>query len=351
MSKIDFMDGFSAEPSKDIYARVGCFGDSYTGKTTFLLSFPDPIIFDLDVDGAEFFKRGRAINQLDGKELDWAAKPGEFKTQNFSRPFKVMNKIHQWHKAGFLADNKGAFQTLCIDPMSDLWGMTITQYEDEREARYNKTSAGNFKHATNTMRDWGTIKKPFARTLIELKNAKMHVVLTSHSSAVFVEEKVMKQGREVTEMNKVGSMAKGGKDNSKNLHIEMELLSRRDPKRINFLKSHPGVYTVARIHKDRTDLFIDGELVANPRYQLWAEKFKNLQPITGPVDTINYVSENHTSIDFAIEFCIHNEQLKTICQELQMTKDEAVALIRSFNGSLEHIMTHLKGKLNGNLDV
>lgn len=236
--------GFSDEVTPT-YVNVLAFGKNFTGKSTLGVSFPSPEVIDIE-RGAQFLHKKKFVPwQNVGFGRLMASSAGEI-----LKLFTDLNKG--------LKEYKGPTKTVVVDSQTKLWEIVQKEYlQAQGRINLDGQDATLFNKQKTRIDEWVDIKRPLKAAMLELTQASCHKVFIAHTSDVTV-----KQGKDFV---KVGTTFKAEKSMDYDMDIIVEMLEWNDP------RNSKQMPYIGLIIKDRTGVFQQGQLVENPRYQLWQE--------------------------------------------------------------------------------
>jgi hypothetical protein len=236
--------GFSNEVTPT-FVRVLAFGTNFTGKSTLGVSFPNPEVIDIEKGTQMLHKKQFVPWQNIGFGRLEATSAGEI--------LKLFTDLNRG-----LKNYDGPVRTVVVDSQTKLWEIVQKEYlQNQGRINLDGQDANLFNKQKTRIDEWVDIKRPLKAAMLELTMARCHKVFIAHTSDVTV-----KQGKEFV---KVGTTFKAEKSMDYDMDIIVEMLEWNDP------RNSKGIPYVGLIHKDRTGIFQQGQLVENPRYQLWQE--------------------------------------------------------------------------------
>lgn len=138
--------------TENLKLRVMVYGDSGTGKTTFLATFPRPYIFDFD-DGL-LSVRGKDI------EYDRYVDEDELHPVAYTRFEKKLNSLIK----------ECEYKTIGID------SLTMLQRALMNQVSFINNKAGK----PMTLQEWGIVIDTLSRLFYKLMSVPVHLVMTAH---------------------------------------------------------------------------------------------------------------------------------------------------------------------------
>lgn len=152
---------FKKASTREKKAKVLVWGSWGTGKTTFALNFPSPVVLDLE-GGTDLYGGSFDFDVLRTSELK------EFKKA-----------------IAYLEQNQTNYKTIVVDPVSILWeniqkywsDIFINRLEDRKG---HKGEFFEFGH-----KEWATAKSDFKRAILRIIALDMHVVMTAREANVY----------------------------------------------------------------------------------------------------------------------------------------------------------------------
>jgi len=145
--------------------KVFLWGDTGTLKTRTALSFPSPVVIDLE----------RGSGAYEG-EFD-------FHVVHASNPEDVRRHVH------WLNTNHHPFRTLVIDSITEYWE-ALQKYWSNIFLQTNVGGVGHHKDFyTLQVGDWSQIKADFRELIRLILELDMNVVITAHEKAMYDEQR------------------------------------------------------------------------------------------------------------------------------------------------------------------
>jgi hypothetical protein len=220
--------------------KVLAYGPPGTGKTIFGLSFREAgRVAVIDTEGGTVLYGGKYPFDV-------------IRTKDFAR---IMAAIEEMKR-----DGGKTFQTLMIDPITALWEILQQAGQQLAESRATRANApGGVADVVLSQRDWGIIKRQYARLMTELVNLPMNVVITA-----WQKDLTDKDG------NKIGVAPDGEKRTGYSPDIILRFTGGKD-------------YT-AVVEKDRSGLYPLGTKLSGPTYASFARAISHGSAMLLPDD-------------------------------------------------------------------
>ena len=228
------------------------YGPTGSGKTIFALTFPDPVIIDME-RGSIHYEEREAVPGI-GQSTNFRALRTGSALDALDGIEELIKGFDVWENAG----RKGAppCGTIIIDPFTIFWQQLQEAYlEKMKKGGVNEFATGL------TFRDWGPIKRPLKNLMVDLLNLPVHFVLTAH------EGKEYKMSG--TELTVIGEKPKVEGDVPYSADIVL-----------HFLKQDEGGGSNVEIDKDRTGVLGVGSRHKNLTFRAW-EKYLAMTESTG----------------------------------------------------------------------
>lgn len=238
-------------PKEEIIAHTGgkvlIYGKPSTGKSTILGTFPNINLIDSE-DGNTFYLESNP------------------NIKNVLRTLSV-SEIQDTLDALEDEESLNEFDTLGIDSGTKLYeNMQAAAYEiAESRARRQiaKNKSVNMDDLNLSQRDWGHIKRWNQRlraTYILFSSMGKWVVEVAHEKDVFDETK------KGTDRVKIGEAPDLAKKSEHDFDIVLQTFVKEDKE---------GVKFYAKVIKDRTQVTKKGQILENPSFEIWREKWES----------------------------------------------------------------------------
>lgn len=235
--------GFRKPESRKVGIKVLVWGQKGVGKSRFLLTFPS--IAAIDAEAGLAFYEGKDV----GKNLKLISN-----TQSFKELEDDMDTIREEHE-------ELGIRTIGIDSETKIYENiqeTVMAVEEKR-ARRNSRDVDD----TNlSQRSWGRIKyvsKKLQNLKIDLSSKGINIV----SIAQYDDIKEKKGDQFVV----VGGKPVMAKNAEHDYDLVLYMFTEKD--------SRGKVKYKARVDKDRTDTFKEGDIIESPTYELWKDEIEN----------------------------------------------------------------------------
>jgi hypothetical protein len=342
--------GISNQLLIDMYLNIEIFGPPNTGKTTFLLSAPNPLVADLE-GSAEKYMIKAPIDRKTHKALPFFVnEAGSWKRFACSDPVKLLDVVRTLDTQN-LFNNTDFLQTFCIDPFSKFWQWLQDGYSEEKHEKmladaekYHKAppKEGLFITPEMGFKDWGPLKRPYVELMDTLQRAHCHKIYTSHSTIKMVDGLPNKNGYRKPEV--VGNKSKCGMIAAYAVDISLEfIIDTDDANKAN----KPGV---VRVHKDRTQTFMEGEIIHNANFELW-RPYLNLaakglaHKSDGPGQTMQGNYGNKPSSVSAYDLIRNNARVIELQSILGIDDDMLKKISGKYKNNLNSVMSAMEAKL------
>lgn len=233
------MSLFKKATKKNRRLKVLAFGDTGTGKTIFLLTFPKAKVIDME---------GGILHYEDRVVVPEIGQTGDFDVLHTGSAIKAIEAGEQIFDdfvahARNPAENPKPCETLGLDPGTVFWERIQEAYTDEAK------KGTRFQRGT-TLRDWGAIKRPLKNFIVDMQNLPVHFVVTAHSG-----DRMEGQGNDMKKVGTKASVEKG-------IPYAMDTV-------LEFLAQDRGGGTNVLCHKDRTGVLKVGETYQNVSFSMW----------------------------------------------------------------------------------
>lgn len=234
------MSLFKKATKKNRRLKVLAFGDTGTGKSIFLLTFPKPKVIDME---------GGILHYEDRVVVPEIGQSGDFEVLHTGSAIKAIEAGEQIFD-DFVAharnpENPKPCETLGLDPGTVFWERIQEAYTEEAK------KGTRFQRGT-TLRDWGAIKRPLKNFIVDMQNLPVHFVVTAHSG-----DRMEGQGNDMKKVGTKASVEKG-------IPYAMDTV-------LEFLAQDRGGGTNVLCHKDRTGVLKVGETYQNVNFGMWKE--------------------------------------------------------------------------------
>lgn len=235
------MSLFKKASKKNRRLKVLAFGDTGTGKSIFLLTFPKPKVIDME---------GGILHYEDRVVVPEIGQRGDFEVLHTGSAIKAIEAGEQIFDefvahARNPAENPKPCETLGLDPGTVFWERIQEAYTEEAK------KGTRFQRGT-TLRDWGAIKRPLKNFIVDMQNLPVHFVVTAHSG-----DRMEGQGNDMKKVGTKASVEKG-------IPYAMDTV-------LEFLAQDRGGGTNVLCHKDRTGVLKVGETYQNVHFGMWSE--------------------------------------------------------------------------------
>ena len=315
--------GFKPAKERPSYLRFLVFGESFTGKSSFALSAPKPIVFDLEGSTVHIAKYG-AVNENTGEAIQWVNT--DFYVADVSHPYDIVKTLYEWRNADIYKERP--FETIIIDPITILWERIQAAYAEQtgRVDKHVSSEEHLFDRDIYRFDEWAKMKRPIREILTWLNEAPVHKIYTAHSGSKFVEQ-IVNGRRQIVEAGKVAKAESGVE-----YHVDViiEMLRSDDDRNIH------GEIGVGLIHKDRTQRFRVGELIKDPRFEMWAGA-----EVKEPQKTVN---RNIAKPVKKYQAIIDNPKVKELAEKLGLTDEQLLAGIKKYK-TLDATIEALENRL------
>lgn len=296
---------FRKAEDKFVGGKFLLYGETGSGKSTFILSFPKVGVIDTEAGMANYEGHDNLLfvaNTTSHKDV---------KEAMIEIEDEYMDKI----------------QTFAVDSETKIYdSMQITSMElEEQRAREKK---GNADDANVSIRGWGKIKnltKQLQSMKIDLSTRGIFVVSTAQKGDI---TKMIDNERV-----KIGERVESHKSIPYDYDVILRLYLNRKGKKITYM---------AEIEKDRTHTFEIGERVENPSFEMW-KPYYDAKKKLGKIESSNYKT------DIARDEKRQKEEDNFVEKALVEIKDFYKSVVKSSdkasaNKMLKEIFTHAKMK-------
>lgn len=282
------MSKFRKPSSKRIGLKVLGFGETGSGKSHFGLSFPK--VYAMDSEAGLALYEGKPV----GKNLE-----AVMNTQDFTELGEAIEEIEEIY-----TEDASALETLVIDSETKFYQNLQTALL-ELEEKKARSKGRDTMDANVSVRGWGRIKAVSTKLQnlkIDLSGKGVNVV-----SIAQMEDIKQKIGDNFVVVGHKPIMAKGS-DYDYDIVLKFFIEGEGD-----------DVKYLAKVLKDRTKKFKVGQVIENPRFELWADA----KPKTGDTLTTSFSKDAKTSMDKQEE--VDAESEKSVVEkfkELIMSADD-----------------------------
>jgi hypothetical protein len=223
--------------------KVLGYGPTGTGKTIFALTFPDPVVMDME-RGTIHYEQREAVPGI-GQSTDFRLLRTSSAIEVTQGLDELITDFDKWERGG--SKGKPPCGTIIIDPFTIFW-------QQLQEAYVEKMKKGGANEFTTgiTFRDWGSIKRPLKNLMVDLLNLPVHFVLTGHEGKEYKLEK--------NEITVIGTKPKVEADTPYAADIVLR-----------FDAQDKGGGTNVFVEKDRTGVLGVGTSVKNLTFKAWSK--------------------------------------------------------------------------------
>ncbi|HHV27960.1 MAG TPA: AAA family ATPase [Tissierellia bacterium] len=243
-------------PKEEIIAHTGgkvlIYGKTGTGKSTVLGTFPNINLVDSE-DGNTFYLKNNPNIK------------GVLRTTSVS---EVQDALDELDDEELLNE----FDTIGVDSGTKLYeNMQAAAYEiTESRARkqINKGKSVDMDDLNLSQRDWGHIKRWNQRlktTYISFSSMGKWVVETAHEKDVF-RDATFDEKKKGIDRVKIGEAPDLAKKAEYDFDIILQTFTKEDKE---------GVRFYAKVIKDRTQVTKKGQILENPSFETWREKWES----------------------------------------------------------------------------
>lgn len=270
--------------------KVLIWGKKGVGKSRFLLTFPSIAVIDAET-GLAFYE-GKDI----GKNLKLVSN-----TQSFKELEDDMDTIREDHK-------ELGIETFAIDSETKVYENiqeTVMAVEEKRARRNSR----DIDDTNLSQRSWGRIKyvsKKLQNLKIDLSGAGINLV----SVAQYDDVKEKKGDQFVV----VGGKPVMAKNAEHDYDLVLYMYTEKD--------SRGKVQYKARVDKDRTDTYKEGDIIESPTYDLWKNEVENLSK-NKALNTTFAKEQDDVKDEYAKELDNEEKSIGERLKDLVLKSDDA----------------------------
>lgn len=259
--------------SKDrkLYANFLVYGEWETGKTTFGLTFPGPIlVIDTERGSGELGKKSFVDGQTD-----------DFFVLEFRDPRDLVERLESMYHDGLFTDEHDLFKTIMIDPATRFWDALKDEYQAENNSSFDWKSKKKVEGDTLfkdkiQLNDWGNVKAPLKRVLRQILLAPCHKIIMAHSGTKFITNEKGKMEADGTTFKMEGTVGYDAR-------VMLELIKEEEYEGRGRERRATGRYTFkAIVNRDNSGTYRPGDIISNPKFDMWSDFYGTAEGYPDP---------------------------------------------------------------------